>query len=76
MAASMTGRRRKRERSRFLQEQGYRILRLWNNDVLSNPEGVYAAITEEFRRHPLPTLPHQGGRALARDIKQSTWRGR
>src|SRR5271155_1739812 len=27
------------ERNRFLEGQGYRILRFWNNDVLANPEG-------------------------------------
>jgi len=50
------------ERSRFLQEEGYRILRFWNNEVLSNLEGVHAAIAEDLRRHhPHPTLPHRGG---------------
>src|SRR5439155_25057178 len=28
------------ERSRFLESQGYRILRFWNNDVQQNLEGV------------------------------------
>ena len=49
------------ERSRFLQDQGYRILRFWNNEVLSNLDGVHATIAEDLRRHPLPTLPHRGG---------------
>jgi very-short-patch-repair endonuclease len=50
------------DRSRFLQDQGYRILRFWNNEVLSNLEGVHTMIAEELRRHhPLPTLPHGGG---------------
>ena len=49
------------ERTRFLQGQGYRILRFWNNEVLSNPEGVRSTIAENLRCHPLPTLPHQGG---------------
>jgi very-short-patch-repair endonuclease len=49
------------ERTRFLQDQGYRVLRFWNNEVLSNLEGVRARIAENLRRHPLPTLPHRGG---------------
>ena len=27
-------------RDRWMQEQGYRVLRFWNNDVLQNLEGV------------------------------------
>jgi very-short-patch-repair endonuclease len=46
------------ERSRFLQDQGDRILQFWNNEVLSNLDGVHATITDDLRRHPLPTLPH------------------
>ncbi len=49
------------ERTRFLQDQGYRVLRFWNNEVLSNLEGVRATIAENLRCHPLPTLPHRGG---------------
>jgi adenine-specific DNA-methyltransferase len=49
------------DRTGFLQSQGYRLLRSWNNDVLANPEGVYATIADDLRRHhPHPTLPHQG----------------
>ena len=37
-------------RTDFLQAEGYRVLRFWNNDVLTNVEGVleviYAAMTE------------------------------
>ncbi|WP_398474952.1 endonuclease domain-containing protein [Tardiphaga sp.] len=31
-------------RDRYLREQGYRVLRFWNNDVLSNIEGVAMTI--------------------------------
>lgn len=49
------------ERSRFLQGEGYRILRFWNNEVLSNLESVYARIVDDLRRHhPHPTLPIEG----------------
>src|SRR5215470_13854514 len=45
------------DRSRFLQSEGYRVLRFWNDEVLANPEGD-AMIVENLRRpHPHPTLP-------------------
>src|SRR5665213_868094 len=52
-------------RTDFLQTQGYRVLRFWNNDVLANPEGVFSVIAEDLRRHhPHPALradlPHRG----------------
>jgi len=46
------------ERSAFLQTEGYRILRLWNNEVLENPEGAHEAIAERLGNitptHPSP----------------------
>ena len=49
------------ERSGFLQNQGYRILRFWNNEVLANPYGVHQAIAGELRRiTPTQTLPIKG----------------
>ena len=57
-------------RTHFLEREGYRVLRFWNNEVLNNQEGVRAAITENLQRdhphahstgHPHPTLPHRGG---------------
>ena len=35
-------------RDRYLREQGYRVLRFWNNDVLSNLDGVLEVIAAEF----------------------------
>jgi very-short-patch-repair endonuclease len=32
-------------RTRFLETQGYRVLRFWNNDVLANTDGVIAHIS-------------------------------
>jgi very-short-patch-repair endonuclease len=41
------------DRSRFLQSEGYRVLRFWNHEVLANPEGVHAMTVENLRRpHP------------------------
>jgi very-short-patch-repair endonuclease len=42
------------QRARFLQGQGYRILRFWNNEVLSNLEGVRAKVALDLQRHPHP----------------------
>jgi very-short-patch-repair endonuclease len=36
-------------RDRYLSAQGYRVMRFWNNDVLSNIEGVLTVIDEELR---------------------------
>jgi very-short-patch-repair endonuclease len=36
-------------RDRYLRSQGYRVMRFWNNDVLSNIEGVLTVIDEELR---------------------------
>ncbi|MBS0533020.1 MAG: endonuclease domain-containing protein [Proteobacteria bacterium] len=37
---------RDRERTRWLEGEGYRVLRLWNNDVVRNSRGVLEAIYE------------------------------
>ena len=54
------------ERSGFLQNEGYRILRFWNNEVLANLDGVHGMIADELGRiTPAQTLPHQGGGPLS-----------
>jgi very-short-patch-repair endonuclease len=35
-----SGSQRDQIRDRFLRSQGYRVMRFWNNDVLSNIDGV------------------------------------
>ena len=51
-----------RIRDRWFEEQEYRVLRFWDNDVLKNPEGVLEAISESCRDHPpLNPLPSEGG---------------
>jgi very-short-patch-repair endonuclease len=34
------------QRTAFLESQGYRVLRFWNNDVMKNIEGVVSMIQE------------------------------
>jgi very-short-patch-repair endonuclease len=53
---------REAERSRFLQNEGFRVLRFWNNEILANLDGVHETIAAELGRiTPTRTLPHQGG---------------
>jgi len=64
-------------RSKYLEKQGYRVLRFWNNDVLKNFDGVLAAIHDELARgsenaphpRPLPTASRGEGRD-ARSVKR------
>ena len=47
-------------RDAWLQRQGYRVLRFWDNDVLTEPESVLERIRQELT--PSPTLPRRRGR--------------
>jgi len=40
---------RDEERTAWLKERGYRIVRFWNNDVLTNMEGVMESMREALR---------------------------
>ena len=53
------------ERSGFLQKQGYRMLRFWNNEVLTNPDGVYETIIDELAASPPPCPPPSRGRGFS-----------
>jgi very-short-patch-repair endonuclease len=53
-------------RLRFLEGEGYRVLRFWNNEVLENPEGVRAVIAKHLYwvtptnlDQVTPTIPHK-----------------
>ncbi len=48
-------------RSRFLREQGYRVLRFWNNDVLGNIDGVVAIIEQALADMPSPSPSRMAG---------------
>ena len=54
-------------RTRWLAEKGVVVVRYWNNDVLSNLEGVLSDLLTHAERlaqaaTPSPTLPLSGGR--------------
>ena len=40
-------------RDAWLQAQGFRVIRFWNNDILENPEGV-ASVILDAAQPPLP----------------------
>lgn len=48
------------ERSRYLSRLGFKVLRFWNNDVLSNIESVLESIRLELIASPLPSGEGQG----------------
>jgi very-short-patch-repair endonuclease len=44
-----------RRRDAWLQEQGFTVLRFWNNDVLKNVEGVIEAVRNNLMKGNTPT---------------------
>lgn len=49
------------ERDEWLNSQGFRVLRFWNNEVLQNLAGVLETIRDNCLRHPPLTPPIKGG---------------
>ncbi len=50
-----TNREADEKRTAWLATRGYRVLRFWNNEVLTNPDGVFETIRETLRTaHPPP----------------------
>jgi very-short-patch-repair endonuclease len=52
------------KRDAFLRSQGFRILRIWNNNVFENEEGVGELILEALRSPPLPNPSPARGEGL------------
>jgi very-short-patch-repair endonuclease len=64
---------RDRHREAYLRNQGYRVLRFWNSDVVNNIEGVLSVIVDavtgaETPPTPDPSPPLRGGRGTARRV--------
>ncbi|QCQ20861.1 endonuclease domain-containing protein [Desulfoglaeba alkanexedens] len=56
---------RDRERDNWFKEQGYKVLRFWNNEVLTNIVGVLEVIRENCLCHPpLNPLPSREGKVV------------
>jgi very-short-patch-repair endonuclease len=49
------------ERTTFLQQRGYRVLRFWNNEVVDNVEGVLMVIGEALFDSPSPDPSRRAG---------------
>ncbi|MGN7930449.1 endonuclease domain-containing protein [Sphingopyxis sp. 22461] len=47
-------------RTAYLEAQGYRVIRFWNNDVLDRIEGVVSEIEADLETCPPPTPPING----------------
>jgi len=51
------------ERDEWLRSQGFRVLRFWNNEVLTNTQGVLEAVRINCLSHPpLNPLPSREGK--------------
>jgi len=55
-----------RRRDEFLRGEGWSVIRIWNNELYENPEGVFQAIVDRAAEclggtHPEP-LPSREGR--------------
>jgi very-short-patch-repair endonuclease len=48
------------QRTKFIESEGYRVLRFWNNEVLENIDGVLEMIQSAILATPTPTPPHKG----------------
>jgi very-short-patch-repair endonuclease len=56
-----------RKRSLWLEGQGYRVLRFWNNEVLENMDGVLLTIIEALNDSPHPDPLPKGEREQQQD---------
>jgi very-short-patch-repair endonuclease len=61
------------KRDAFFTDQGFRVLRFWNNEVVENMEGVLITIQQALKNAPLPNpspqpLSHKGRGALVADL--------
>ena len=55
---------RDEHRDRYLTQQGFRILRIWNADLFTNEEGVAELIFSALRSPPLPNPSPARGEGL------------
>ena len=48
------------KRTQYLESRGFRVVRFWNNDVMTNMEGVWQAIAVLVQAPLTPTLSPEG----------------
>ena len=58
------------ERDRWLEAQGFRVLRFWDNDVFTNTEGVLEVIRETLLPSPSPQSPPIKGGEVKMESRQ------
>jgi very-short-patch-repair endonuclease len=58
---------RDEKRDAYLESQGFRVLRIWNNDLFENEEGVAELILSALRSPPLPNPSPARGEGLVGD---------
>lgn len=49
------------KRDKWLGEQGFKVLRFWNNDIFTNINGILEVIRDNCLNHPPLTPPIKGG---------------
>ncbi len=65
------------QRTKWLENEGYRVIRFWNNDVLENLEGVIMEIQEKLddRYHPhlnpLPSRERKRSKTCSKEIRRN-----
>ncbi len=57
-----------RNRQKYLEDNGFKVLRFWNNEVNENIEGVLNSILENLQYHPLPLRERVGVRGEAAEL--------
>jgi very-short-patch-repair endonuclease len=50
------------QRDSYLRTLGYRVIRIWNNDVIENLDGVLQTLLSELETQPLSPQAAQAGR--------------
>ena len=60
------------ERDRWLRDEGFIVLRFWNNEVLKNMDGVREVILRNLQSTPYLSPSPQGGRKNSRKIREKT----
>ncbi len=65
------GSERDARRTAWLEGQGYRLIRFWNNDVLTNLDGVLQTIVMTLRANPHPNPLPQAGEGARRAPPQT-----
>ena len=62
-----------KRRTEFLNSAGYRVLRLRNRDILSNPEGVFLTIADALTPHPAQAAPESPSPSKGRGDRRPQW---